>query len=80
MKSVLFSRLKASWFFGAFVVGLVLAYLLGSKPEVVVKFPSPKNAGLVVYHGNGDGSCFKYNAEEVPCPTDDSQVLPQPIP
>jgi hypothetical protein len=73
----LLSKLRAPWFFGAFIVGLVLAYVLGAKPEVIVKFPSPKNAGSVVYHG--DESCFKYNAEKVACPTDESEVRPQPI-
>jgi hypothetical protein len=73
----LLSKLRAPWFFGAFIVGLVLAYVLGAKPEVIVKFPSPKNAGSVVYRG--DESCFKYNAEKVACPTDESEVRPQPI-
>lgn len=77
MKLALFNKLKASWFFGAFVIGLALAYFLGAKPEVIVKFPSPRNAGSVIYHG--DESCFKYNAEEVSCPTNDAEVRPQPI-
>jgi hypothetical protein len=77
MKIALFSKLRAGWFFGAFVIGLALAYWFGARPEVVVKFPSPKNSGTIVYHGSE--ACFKLNAEEVACPTDESLVRPQPI-
>jgi hypothetical protein len=48
------------------------------KPEVVVKFPSPYNAGKIVYNDKAH-NCFVYNAEEVACPKDGHGVRPQPF-
>lgn len=72
----LLGRLRPLWFFSAFVIGLLFCFVLAPKQRVVVKFPSPYNAGRIVYRDTSD-SCFKINADEVTCPKEG--VLPQPL-
>jgi hypothetical protein len=74
----LLSRIRPLYFFAAFAAGLLVCYLMSPKPEVVVKFPSPFNAGKVVYKDKAS-NCYKYNADKVACPKDSSMVKPQPI-
>jgi hypothetical protein len=75
---MLFGRIRPLWFFGAFALGLLVCYLLAPTPEVVVKFPSPYNAGHVVYKDKAD-NCFKFDASKVACPRDRALIKPQPI-
>lgn len=62
----------------AFAVGLLFCYLTNPKPELVLKFPSPQNAGKITYKDKADG-CYKYRAEKVSCPSDAKLVKDQPI-
>jgi len=62
----------------AFLVGMVIMHLHTPKPAVVVKFPSPHTAGRDLYH-TSDGSCYRVKPEEVQCPVDRKNVLPQPL-
>ena len=62
----------------AFALGLLYCYVTKPKPELVVKFPSPQNAGKVVYHSDDD-TCFKYEASKVECPRDKNLIKPQPV-
>ncbi len=71
-------QIKPLFFFAALAVGLMFTYLLAPQPTVVVKFPTPFNAGKVLYRDATDG-CFKFNANKVPCPADGADVVPQPI-
>lgn len=64
----LFSLLDPLVFALAFALGLMITYATVPKPEVVIKFPTSSNAGKIVYKG-GRG-CYKYRAEEIPCPLD----------
>jgi hypothetical protein len=70
--------IRPLWFFGALAIGLLVCYLFTPAQEVIVKFPSPYNAGRVVYKDKDDG-CFVYSADQVPCPADGAGVRPQPI-
>jgi hypothetical protein len=69
------TRIKPLYFFLSFGIGLLLVYFLQPSPKVVLKFPSPFNAGQVTYRE--DDSCYKYNATKVDCPEDG--VKPQPL-
>lgn len=66
------------WFFAALTVGLLYVYVVTPRPEVVVKFPSPYNAGSVVYTDKND-QCFKYRADAVDCPANKALIRHQPI-
>lgn len=72
------NKIHPLYFIIAFAVGLMYCYLTHPKPEIVVKFPSPYNAGQVIYKGEDD-SCFKYHADKVACPLDKGLIKPQPV-
>jgi hypothetical protein len=55
-------------FFIALIVGLFFAYISTPNPKVIIKYPTPENAGKVVYKDNS-GVCYKYHAKEIDCPT-----------
>jgi hypothetical protein len=72
---MLFAKIRPLYFFVAFSVGLLACYIMTPPPNVVVRFPSPYNAGKVVYKDKGQ-SCYTFSADQVECPTD---ALPQPL-
>ena len=72
------SKIHPLYFIMAFAVGLLFCYLTHPKPDVIVKFPSPYNAGQIVYKDSED-ACYKYKADKVSCPLDRSQIKPQPL-
>lgn len=65
-------------FMVAFGVGIFFCYISTPPPQVVVKFPSPYNAGKVLYKDKSD-TCYRYSAEDVACPLDRALIKPQPI-
>lgn len=71
--------IRPLWFFLAFGIGLLACYVMAPAPEVIVKFPSPKNAGQVVYHDDNTDSCFVYEADQVDCQSSGDKVRPQPL-
>ena len=75
---MLLSKLHPFYFFISFAIGLFIVYIFHPPPQVVVKFPSPYNAGKVVYKDETD-SCFVYKADEVSCPRDKTLIKDQPL-
>jgi hypothetical protein len=73
-----FDKIRPLYFFIAFAVGLLLCYVYNPSPEVIVKFPSPYNAGNIVYKDKAD-SCYKFDASKVSCPVDTNLIKQQPI-
>lgn len=79
--SGLLKNLNFTYFLAAFALGLLFTYAFTPPPQVVVKFPSPYNAGSVIYRDKSDpDSCYKYRAEkQAACPKDAARVKEQPI-
>ena len=48
------------------------------KPKIVIKYPTPENAGSVIYIDDSD-NCYKYNVKEVNCPNDMKSVIKNPL-
>lgn len=71
-------NIRFTYFFIAFAIGLFFCYILTPAPEVVIKFPSPQNAGKVMYRDKSD-TCYTYRADAVECPMDTSKIKSQPI-
>lgn len=74
----MFSKLNPLYFFVSFAVGLFFVYIITPPPEVVIKFPSPFNAGKITYKDKGD-TCYMYRADNVQCPVDKTVIKPQPL-
>lgn len=71
-------RFHIHWFsfLLAFSVMMLYIYMITPKPKVVVTFPTPFNAGKIVYT-DAAGTCYVYDAIEVkPC---DGKAKKQPI-
>ena len=72
------TNIRPLYFFISFAIGLLLVYVFHPAPTVVVKFPSPYNAGKITYEDKHD-SCYKYTANKVACPTDSKEIKSQPL-
>ena len=65
------------WFLMALCVGLLYTYILSPEPKVVVKYPTPLNAGKITYIDDA-GVCYKYRVESSTCPTQ-SHIKKMPL-
>jgi hypothetical protein len=74
---MIFSYLNPLAFVLAFGVGLLFVYITNPKIKVVIKFPTPLNAGKVIYRDNGE--CYKYKVEEVDCDSYSTVMKEQPF-
>jgi hypothetical protein len=59
---MIFDKLSPLYFLLAFIVGLMVCYVMEPKKKMILKFPSPTNAGKVTYVDK-QGQCYKYNVE-----------------
>jgi hypothetical protein len=66
------------WFFLSLAIGLFAVYIMAPAPHVVVKFPSPQNAGKITYKDKAD-TCYVYKADPSTCPSDALLIKPQPL-
>lgn len=74
----MFERINVFYFLLSFSIGLLYVYLVQPTPKVVLKFPTPYNAGKVTYK-DLTNTCYTYKAERAACPVDKSKVKQQPI-
>ena len=63
------------YFFIGLAVGMLAVYVTTPVPDVVYKYPTPMNAGKVIYQDNSE-NCYKYKSEEVKCPEKDVEIVP----
>jgi hypothetical protein len=61
------------YFFIALFIGLFIAYISTPVPDIIIKYPTPQNAGKIVYKDDSD-VCYKYKVDEVNCPKDLTKV------
>ena len=61
----------------AFAVGMLYVYISAPPHQVVVKYPTPFNAGKVTYVDSA-GHCFQYKVEKLAaCPKDTHKIRRQ---
>ena len=75
---MILDRLNFFYFMLSFSIGLFISYITAPQPEIVLKFPSPTNAGKVIYKDKA-GQCYAYKAETADCPEAKKHMKPQPI-
>lgn len=61
------------YFLIALCIGLFYTYITAPTPQIIIKYPTPFNAGKVTYIDNND-VCYKYHIKKVTCPTDKAQI------
>lgn len=62
----LLGRLNVAALVVSFALGILYTYLVTPAPKVIIKFPSPYNAGRVVYRDGAD-TCFMFKSDPVDC-------------
>ena len=62
----MFGKLNLFALIISFCVGILYVYISAPPPNIVMKFPSPNNAGKVVYK-NKLNECYKYDYSKVDC-------------
>jgi hypothetical protein len=75
---MILDRLNFFYFILSFSIGLFICYITNPQPEIILKFPSPTNAGKVIYKDKA-GECYAYKAEKLTCPEQKKDIKPQPI-
>lgn len=65
-------------FLVSFAIMMGYVYVVTPLPKIITKFPTPYNAGKIVYQ-DAAGTCFVFDAIEVtPCPKN-KNVKKQPL-
>lgn len=75
---MIFDFIDLRYFIFAFAFGMLIVYTTTPPPEVIIKYPTPENAGKIIYKDDA-GICYKYRAEEIKCPSDSSKIKAQPL-
>lgn len=57
------------WFLMSFSAGILYVYLVRPSVPMVVKYPTPINAGKIVYK-DSSGKCYVYEVKPVACSPD----------
>ena len=60
-------------FMTALCVGLIYTYYTSSSPKIVIKWPTPYNAGNLVYKDDSN-VCYKYQIKKVKCPASNKNI------
>lgn len=61
-----FDNIDPFIFLISFGIGMLLVYIFQSEPIIVYKYPTPYNAGKIMYKDDA-GTCYKYKVEQVKC-------------
>ena len=62
----------------AFIIAIGVVYILQPEPIKVYKFPNPDNVGKYTYQDETK-NCYKYESNEVKCPSDPNLILDHPL-
>lgn len=73
-----FNKLHPLAFLVSFAIGMFFVYVLQPETKVIIKHPTPENAGKIIYHDKAN-NCYKYMAKEIDCPSDKSLIMDHPI-
>ncbi len=69
----LFDYIDPFVFLLSLCIGLFYTYITTPYPQLIIKYPTPFNAGKITYVDNNN-VCYKYQIEQVNCPEDKSKI------
>lgn len=69
----IFDYIDPLYFLIALCIGLFYTYITAPNPQIVIKYPTPFNAGKVTYVDQND-VCYKYQIKKVQCPNDKTKI------
>ena len=70
--------INPSVFIISFGIAIIIVYLIHPEPTIIYKYPNPENAGNITYQDD-DKNCYKYEANEVKCPSDPNLIIDHPL-
>ena len=70
-------RYRLIIFLVCFSLGMLYVYMITPHRRAIVKYPTPFNAGKIVYKDEQDGTCYRYKAQQTDCPA--KGAVPQPF-
>jgi hypothetical protein len=73
-----FDYIDPFYFLIALCVGLLYTYVSAPPPEIIVKYPTPLNAGKITYVDDA-GVCYKYKVNPVECPANQDSIKQMPL-
>ena len=59
-------------------LGILISYIFRKEPRIIIKHPTPENAGKITYVDDA-GICYRYKAKEIDCPSDKSNIKQIPL-
>lgn len=62
----------------SFAIGLFFVYIFGPEMKKIYIYPTPENINNILFKDNAD-NCYKYEAHEVKCPDNGSDIFTPPI-
>ena len=65
-------------FLVSLALGLLFVYLSTPNPTVIVVYPTPETVDKLAYEDKA-GNCYKFEAQEVACPSDASKIKRIPV-
>lgn len=74
----MFNRLRIIPLILGFVIGVIAIYFINPQKDIVRKYPTPENAGKVVYKDK-NGVCYKYASNVVDCDKNESRLKDFPL-
>jgi hypothetical protein len=69
----LFEYIDPFIFLLALCVGLFYTYITADAPQVILRYPTPFNAGKLTYMDKNN-TCYKYAIEQASCPLDKTLI------
>jgi hypothetical protein len=72
-----FDYIDPVYFVAALFVGLLYTYITAQKPTIIVRYPTPENAGKITYRDEAD-ACYTYKVTPTSCPVS-SMIKQLPI-
>jgi len=72
---MLFDYINFKFFLLSLAVGLFFVYIVDTPKKVIYITPNIDNVDKVLYKDNSD-NCYKYEANEVTCPSNPKKIEP----
>ncbi len=73
-----FKYISIKVFLISLALGLLFVYLSSPDPTVIYVYPTPENVDKIKYKDKAS-NCFKFDANEVPCPKNKSDIKTIPL-